>query len=57
MDFVFIAVVDLGYMDDEGDLFKLYNYYTKAESSGAIGMFITFLIQFAIAIYNVWIMY
>jgi len=57
MDFVFIAVVDLGTMDDSGDMFKLYNYYERAENSGVVGMFITFLIQFAIAIYNVWIMY
>jgi len=38
-------------------MWKLYNYYEATESSGAIGLFITFLIQFAIAIYNIWIMY
>jgi hypothetical protein len=44
MDFVFICVVDLAFMDYSGDLFKLYNYYQKSDSSGAIGMFITFII-------------
>ena len=44
MDFVFICVVDSAYMTDDGDLWKLYNYYEKNESSGAVGMFLTFLI-------------
>lgn len=57
MDFAFIVVVDAAWMVSDGDLFKLYNYYEKAESSGAIGLFITFLIQFAIMIFNVFLLY
>lgn len=57
MDFVFIVMVDAAYMTEDGDLWKLYNYYERTESSGAIGMFITFLIQFGITIWNCWIMY
>jgi len=57
MDFVFIVIVDQAYQDKDGDLWKLYNYYMQAESSGLIGMFITFLIQFGILIWNCWIMY
>jgi len=44
MDFALIVVVDMAFMDFKEDLFKLYNYYEKAERSGAIGLFITFLI-------------
>jgi hypothetical protein len=44
MDFVLIVVIDEAFMEQEGDLWKLYNYYEKAEKSGAIGLFITFLI-------------
>ena len=57
MDFVFIVVVDVAFMDDDGDLWKLYNYYEKAESSGAVGLFVTFLIQFAIALFNIYLLY
>jgi hypothetical protein len=57
MDFVFIVVIDFAFMVNDGDLWKLYNYYEKAEKSGAIGMFITFLIQFAIAIFNIYLLY
>jgi len=44
MDFVFIVVVDTAYQVEDGDMWKLYNYYEATESSGMIGLFITFLI-------------
>lgn len=57
MDFLFIVVVDMAFMESDGDLFKLYNYYLKSSSSGTVGIFITFLLQFAITIINVYINY
>lgn len=57
MDFAFIVVVDCAFMDNNGDLFKLYNYYEKSENSGTVGLFVTVLIQFAITIFNVWLAY
>ena len=57
MDFSFIVVVDLGLQNGDGDLLKLYNYYERTESSGFVGLFVTFLIQFSITIYNCWVMY
>lgn len=57
MDFMFICVIDLGLQNEEGDLFKLYNYYEETDESGFVGLFVTFLIQFSITIYNVWVFY
>lgn len=57
MDFIFVCIVDAAWMDRSGDLWRLYNYYTKAESSGMVGMFITFLIQFAIVLFNMYLLY
>lgn len=57
MDFAFIVIVDSAWMVQDGDMYKLYNYYEKAESSGAVGLFITFLLQFAIIIFNVFLVY
>lgn len=57
MDFIFIVVIDIAFMEQDGDLWKLYNYYEQSESSGAIGLFVTFLIQFAILIFNVYLLY
>lgn len=44
MDFIFICIVDAAWMDQGGDLWRLYNYYAQTESSGMVGLFITFLI-------------
>ena len=49
--------MDCAFMDNNGDLFKLYNYYEKSENSGTVGLFVTVLIQFAITIFNVWLAY
>jgi len=57
LDFVFINIIDMANQDTDGDLFKLYNYYQRTESSGFIGLFLTFLVQFALLILNIFIFY
>lgn len=57
LDFFLIVVIDMMNQNLEGDLFKLYNYYEVTDSSGFIGLFMTFLIQFAMFILNIFIFY
>ena len=57
LDFFLIAVIDFANQDEDGDLFKLYNYYARVQNSGFIGLFITFLVQFLTLIVNVFIFY
>jgi len=57
LDFVFITVIDMANQDTDGDLFKLYNYYEKAENSGFIGLFLTLLVEFFLLIVNIFIFY
>lgn len=57
LDFVLILVIDMANQDQDGDLFKLYNYYMKTTNSGFIGMFVTFLAEFALIVVNVFILY
>ena len=44
LDFFLVCVVDMANQNLDGDLFKMYNYYEKAQSSGFIGFFMTFLV-------------
>ena len=57
LDFFLVCVIDMANQNLEGDLFKLYNYYEKTQSSGFIGFFMTFLVQFAMFIINIFIFY
>lgn len=57
LDFFLIAVVDMANQNDDGDLFKLYNYYERSENSGFIGFFLTFLVQFAMLLVNIFVFY
>lgn len=56
-DCVFIAIIDFATQDDNGDVFKLYTYYTQATTSGFVGYFLTLLIYFALIIVNSFIFY
>ena len=56
-DFFLVAIIDFTEQDPNGDLFKLYNYFEKAGSSGFIGIFLTFIIQFFILIINIFLFY
>lgn len=57
LDFFLICVIDMMNQNLDGDLFKMYNYYEVTESSGFIGFFMTFLVQFAMFIINIFIFY
>lgn len=57
LDFFFIVIIDFANQDLDGDLLKLYNYYQKSENSGFIGIFLTFVIQFALLIINIFVFY
>ena len=57
LDFFLICLVDMANQNLDGDLFKLYNYYEKTKSSGFIGFFMTFLVQFFMLITNIFIFY
>ena len=57
LDFFLVCVIDMANQNLDGDLFKLYNYYEKTQSSGFIGFFMTFLVQFAMFIINIFIFY
>ena len=56
-DFFLISVIDFAVQDWDGDLFKLYNYYSKTESSGFVGYFLTFIIHLGLLIVNLFIFY
>lgn len=57
-DFFLIAVIDFASQDWEGDLFKLYNYYSKGDGgSGFVGFFLTFVIHIGLLIVNLFIFY
>ena len=56
-DFAFVGIVDFATQDWDGDIFKLYRYYTKATSSGFVGYFLTLLIYFCLLIINSFIFY
>jgi len=56
-DCVFIAIIDFSTQDENGDVFKLYNFYSKATTSGFVGYFLTILIYFALIIINTFIFY
>eukprot|EP00347_Sterkiella_histriomuscorum_P020652 403336985 len=56
-DFFLIAVIDFAVQDWKGDLFKLYIYYSKSNSSGFVGYFLTFIIQLGLLIINLFIFY
>jgi hypothetical protein len=57
-DFFLIAVIDFAAQDWYGDLFKLYRYYSKSESSsGFVGFFLTFIIELGLLIVNLFIFY
>ena len=57
LDFFLVCVVDMANQNIGGDLFKMYNYYETTQSSGFIGFFMTFLVQFAMFIINIFIFY
>lgn len=57
LDFFLIATVDMANQNTDGDLFKLYNYYERTENSGFIGFFLTFLVQFAMLLVNIFVFY
>ena len=43
--------------DQNGDMFKLYNYYNKAENSGFIGLFLTILVELFLLLLNIFLFY
>ena len=57
LDFFLICTIDMANQNLEGDLFKMYNYYEQTQKSGFIGFFMTFLVQFAMFIINIFIFY
>lgn len=57
LDFFIVDVIDFADQNPDGDLFKLYNYYDKTQDAGAVGLFLTLLIQFAMLILNFFIFY
>ena len=57
LDFILILTIDMANQDGDGDMFKLYNYYMKTTNSGFIGMFVTFLAEFALIVVNSFIFY
>lgn len=57
-DFFLISVIDFAVQDWNGDLFKLYLYYSKGDgSSGFVGFFLTFLVHIGLLIVNLFIFY
>jgi len=56
-DFVLLAVVDLSNDNQDGELWKLFNFYNRIDKSGFIGLFITLFIYFAIIVANSFIFY
>jgi hypothetical protein len=57
LDFFLILIIDMANQDQDGDLFKLYNYYEKVSNSGVFGLFITFLAEMALFVLNIFIFY
>ena len=57
LDFFLITVVDMANQNEDGDLLKLYNYYERSEASGFVGFFLTFLVQFAMLLVNIFVFY
>lgn len=56
-DFVLIVIIDMANQDQNGDMFKLYNYYNKAENSGFIGLFLTILLELFLLLLNIFLFY
>jgi len=58
-DFFLIAVIDFAVQDWNGDLFKLYNYYSNGGdgSSGFVGFFLTFIIHMGLLVLNLFVYY
>lgn len=57
LDFFIVDVVDFADQNSDGDLLKLFNYYSKTENAGIVGLFLTLMIQFAMLILNFFIFY
>lgn len=57
LDFFIFDVLDFADQNNNGDLFRLYNYYQETEGAGAVGLFLTLLIQMAMLILNFFIFY
>jgi len=56
-DFLLISIIDFASQDMNGDMFKLYNYFEKSGSSGFVGYFLTFILQFLIILINTFLFY
>lgn len=52
-----IAVIDIASQNNAGDIYKIYNYYLKADGSGIAGIFVVLIIYAAIFIFNLLIFY
>lgn len=57
LDFFLILIVDMAIQDDNGDMFKLYNYFQKQDNGGMFGIFITFLAEAVLVVLNTFIFY
>ena len=56
LDFFMIVVIDLANQDTNGDLYMIYDYYSRT-NAGFIGLFLTFLAQFLVLILNIFLFY
>lgn len=56
-DFILISIIDFASQDLTGDIFKLYNYFEQSGSTGFVGFFITFLVQFMTMMINMFLFY
>ena len=58
LDPVLVGIVDLIIEDyDNGDLFKLYNYYDKRDGVGTVGVVLQILIYFFLIMVNSFLFY
>jgi len=57
LDFILINAIDLANQDADGDMLKLYNYYERTQNSGFIGLFLTFLVNLALLLLNIFLYY
>ena len=58
LDWVLIAIVDCILRNwDNGDLFKMYNYYLKWDNSGTVGIVLTVLIYLFVTFFNLSLFY
>lgn len=57
-DFFLITIIDFADQNTEnGDAFKLYNYFSTASESGIIGYFITFMIELVPIVITIFLFY